>query len=79
MRITLKISGTLRLRFPDYDLHQGLDLEIAEGSNVSDLFTALGISASDGATVIADGKVLRAEEKLPIGVTINLLPIMSGG
>jgi sulfur carrier protein ThiS len=79
MKITVKMSGMFKSRFPDQDPHQGIDVEIPEGSKVSDLLIKLGIGASDGATVIADGRVLSIEEMLTPGELVNLLPIMSGG
>jgi len=79
MKITVKMSGTFRTRFPDYDPRKGLDVEIPDGSKVSDILLFLGIPDSQGATVIMEGRVLPAVEELTHGSLINLFQIMSGG
>ena len=80
MKITVKVSGMFKAHFPNLDSHNGFEVEIPEGSKVADLFQFLGIpAASEGVTVIANGRILSIEEKLAPGTIINLLPIMSGG
>jgi sulfur carrier protein ThiS len=79
MKITVKMSGTFKAHFPDYDSRQGLDVELPDGSNVSDLLSFLGIPDTRGATIIMEGRVLPAGETLTHGSLINLFQIMSGG
>ena len=79
MKITVKMSGTFKTRFPDYDPRLGLDVEIPDGSKVSDLLSFLGITDTRGVTFIMEGRVLPAGEELTHGALINLFQIMSGG
>jgi sulfur carrier protein ThiS len=79
MKITVKLFGALKRKIPDYRLDKGLEMDIPEGSKVADLLALLGIPASPGATVIMEGRVLPAEEKLPNDALINLFHVMYGG
>jgi sulfur carrier protein ThiS len=79
MMITVKLFGTLKRNSPDYHPEKGLKVEIPEGSTVADLLDLLGISKSQGATVILEGRVLPAEEKLKQGSLVNLFQVMYGG
>jgi sulfur carrier protein ThiS len=79
MKITVKLFGDLKRRFPEYHPDQGLDVEIPEESKVADLLALLGIPTSPGATVIMEGRVLPLEEKLINGSLINFFHVMYGG
>ena len=79
MKITVKLFGELKRKIPDYKPEKGLEMDIPEGSKVVDLLAQLGIPTSPGATVIMEGRVLPAEEKLPKGALINLFQVMYGG
>lgn len=79
MKITVKLFGDLKRRFPEYQPDQGLGVEIPEGSKVTDLLAILGIPKSPGATVIMGGRVLPLEEKLINGSLLNLFHVMYGG
>jgi sulfur carrier protein ThiS len=79
MKIRIKLFGELKRRTSGYQTDKGLEMEIPEGSDVSDLLTLLGISAPPGAAVIMDGRVLSPTEKLLDGSTLNLFRVMYGG
>jgi sulfur carrier protein ThiS len=79
MKITVKLFGDLKRRFPEYNPHQGLDVDIPEGAKVADLLALLGISTAPAATVIMEGRVLRSEEGLSPGSLVNIFHVMYGG
>ena len=78
MKLKVKLFGTLRSRFPDYDLEQGLEVEIPDGARVGDLLAHLDISASDG-VVVVDGLVVKKDRRLEAGVAVRVLQRGFGG
>lgn len=79
MKVKVKLFGTLSQRFPGYQHSRGLEVEIPEGATVKDLLARLGISESQGAVVVREGRVLKADDKVQRGVTINVLQAIRGG
>ena len=79
MKVRVKLFGTLSQGFPGYQRSQGLEVEIPEGATVKDLLAHLEISESQGAVVIAEGRVLKADDKMPQGVLVNVLQAIGGG
>ena len=79
MKITVKLFGTLSQNFTDYSPEQGLEVEIPEGSKVSDLLVLLKISDSQGGTVVRDGLFLSKEETLTSGSPIQIFQALFGG
>ena len=79
MNARVKLYGTLRDRFPDYQHFQGIEVKIPDGTTVKDLLALLEISESQGAVVITEGRVLKEHDKIQCGVTVNILQAISGG
>jgi sulfur carrier protein ThiS len=79
MKVRVKLFGTLSQRFPGYQHSQGMEVEIPDGAMAKDLLAHLEISESQGATVIAEGRVLKADDKMPGGVPVNILQAIGGG
>jgi sulfur carrier protein ThiS len=79
MKITVKLFGTLSQDFTDYSPEQGLEVEMSEGSKVSDLLVLLKISGSRGGTVVRDGLFLSKEETLTNGSQIQIFQALFGG
>ena len=79
MKVTIKLYGTLRERFPGYRHSQGMEVEIPEEATVKDLLTLLEISESQGAVVSAEGRVLEADDKIRCGVPMSVLQAIRGG
>jgi sulfur carrier protein ThiS len=50
-----------------------------EGATVKDLLALLEISESQGTIVIAEGRVLKADDKMRGGVLVNVLQAIYGG
>ena len=79
MKVRVKLYGTLSQGFPGYQHSQGMEVEIPEGATVKDLFALLEISESRGAVVVAEGRILKAEDKMRRGVPVNVLQAIGGG
>jgi sulfur carrier protein ThiS len=79
MKVRVKLYGTLSRRFPGYQHSQGIEVEILDGETVKDLLALLEISESQGAVVIMEGRVLKADDKVRCGVPVNVLQSIQGG
>ena len=79
MKVRVRLFGTFRQRFPGYQHSQGMEVEIPEGAMVKDLLTLLDLSGSQGAVVIAEGRVLKADDRLQPGVPVDVMQAMGGG
>lgn len=79
MKLRVNLYGTLSQRFPDYRHSQGIEVEIPDGATVKDLLALLEISESQGAVVIAEGRILKADDKMRCGVPVNILQAIYGG
>ncbi|NIN01850.1 MAG: hypothetical protein GTO24_28245, partial [candidate division Zixibacteria bacterium] len=75
----VKLHGTLSESFPGYQHSQGIEVEIPDGATVKDLLALLEISESQGAVVIVEGRVLKADDKIRDGVQVNVLQSICGG
>jgi len=56
-----------------------MEVEIPEEATVKDLLTLLDISESQGAVVIAEGRVRKADDRLQPGVPVDVMQAMGGG
>ena len=79
MKVKVKLFGTLRLHAPDYDPSQGLVVEIPDGATVKDLLAHLEILETRGAAVIASGRVLKADDKMQDGSSLDVFQSIQGG
>ena len=79
MKVRVKLYGTWRWRFPDYQHSQGIEVEVPEGATVKDLLTLLEISESQGAVVIVEGRLLKTSDEIRRGVPVSVLQSIRGG
>jgi sulfur carrier protein ThiS len=79
MKVQVKLYGTLSQGFPDYQPSKGIEIEMPDGATVKDLLALLEISASQGAIVIMDGRILKADDRMRRGVLVNVLQAIGGG
>ena len=79
MKVWVKLYGTLSQLFPGYQPSQGIEVEISEGTTVKDLLALLEISDSQGAVVVVEGRVLKADDKIRRGVPVIILQAIGGG
>jgi len=79
MKVRVKLFGTYSQRFPGYQHSQGIEVDIPDGATVKDLLAHLKISESQGAVVIMEGRILKADDKVRCGVPVNVLQAIHGG
>ena len=79
MKVWVKLYGTLSQRFPGYRHSEGVEVEIPDGATVKNLLALLEISESQGAVVIAEGQILKGDDKMPYGVPVQVLQALYGG
>jgi sulfur carrier protein ThiS len=56
-----------------------MEVEISEEATVKDLLTLLDLSETRGAVVLAEGRVLKADDRLQPGVPVDVMQAMGGG
>ncbi len=71
--------GMLGQGLPGYQHAEGLEVEIPDGAMVKDLFAILGISESQGAVAIVEGRMLKADDRMLPAVPVNVVQTVSGG
>jgi len=79
MKVKVKLYGTLSLHVPNYKPSQGIEIEIPDGATVKDLLTHLEILEMRGAVVIASGRVLKADDKVQDGSSLDVFQSIQGG
>jgi sulfur carrier protein ThiS len=79
MKVRVNLYGTLRQRFPGYQHSQGIEVEIPKGATVEDLLALLEISESQGAVVIVEGRILKADDEIQRGVPVTICQAVRGG
>ena len=79
MKVKVKLYGTLSQDFPDYRPSQGIEIEIPDGTMVENLLTLLDISETKGAVAIVNGRVLKANDEIQDGVSVDVFQSIQGG
>jgi thiamine biosynthesis protein ThiS len=79
MKVKVKLYGTLSSHIPEYKLPQGIDVEIPDGATVKDLLSHLEILETRGAAVIANGRVLKADDEVQDGSSLDVFQSIQGG
>jgi sulfur carrier protein ThiS len=79
MKVRVKLYGTLSQRFPGYQPSQGIEVEIPDGATARDLVALLEIPESQGAVIVAEGRVLKADDRIRCGVPVSVLQVIHGG
>jgi sulfur carrier protein ThiS len=79
MKVRVKLYGTLSQRFPGYQLSQGIEVEIPDGGTARDLLALLEIPESQGAVIVAEGRVLKTDDRIQRGVPVSVLQVIYGG
>ncbi len=79
MKVQVRLYGTLSQRFPNYQLSQGIEVEIPDGATAKDLLALLEIPESQRAVVVVEGRVLKADDELPGRVPVSVLQAIGGG
>ncbi len=79
MKVQVRLFGSLSQGFPDYQPSQGIEVEIPEGMTVRSLLELLGLSESQGAVVIAEGRILEEGDIVQGQVPLSVMQAISGG
>ncbi|MBN1454204.1 MAG: MoaD/ThiS family protein [Anaerolineales bacterium] len=79
MKVKVKLYGTLSLKVPEYKPSQGIEVEMPDGATVRDLLTHLEILETRGAAVVANGRVLKADDKMQDGSSLDVFQSIQGG
>ncbi len=79
MKLKVNLYGTLSQRVPGYQHSHGIEVEIPAGATVKDLLTRLEISESQAVVVVMEGRVRKADDKMPCGVPVNVFQSIHGG
>jgi sulfur carrier protein ThiS len=79
MKVKIKLFGTLSDKFPDYNPHEGMEVEIRDGSKVKDLLAHMGLSQSMRGIVVLEGRVMNVENDLHEGALVQIFQPVFGG
>ncbi len=79
MKVRVKLYGTLRRCVPDYRHEDGIEVEIPDGARVKDLLAHLEIPESRKGIVAMEGRIMRPDDKLVDGASVNVLQPVFGG
>lgn len=79
MKVKVSLYGTLNRRVPGYRHSQGIEVELPDGATVNDLLVLLGISESHKAVVAIDGRIRKANDKIPSGARAQVFQPVHGG
>ena len=79
MKLTVKLSTTLRDHVPDYVPETGLQAEMPEGSTVAQLAQHLGLPLQDIKIVMVNGRQHKVNDPMRVGVRIAYFPAVGGG
>ena len=79
MKLTVKLSTTLRDHVPDYVPETGLLVEMPEGSTVAQLAQHLGLPPQDIKIVMVNGRQQKVSDLMRDGDRIAYFPAVGGG
>ncbi|WP_411329686.1 MoaD/ThiS family protein [Desulfovibrio desulfuricans] len=79
MKLTVKLSTTLRDYVPDYVPETGLQVEMPEGSTVAQLAQHLGLPPQDIKIVMVNGRQQQVDDLMRDGDRIAYFPAVGGG
>ena len=81
MKVKVNLYGKLSQNVSGYRQSQGIEVEVPEGTTVKELLSLLQIQASvpQDAVVAIDGRIQKANEKIPIGARAQVFQPVHGG
>lgn len=71
--------GTLAKDFPEYDPLKGMDVNMPDDANVSDILAHLDIPETLGHIVIMDKHIVKSSDKITNGETVRIFRTIAGG
>ena len=79
MNVTVKLFGTLGQFIPRYDHDRGINVQISDGARLRDLLAHLEIHGAKGIIVAREGKLLKPEDELENGGSVQIFQSVFGG
>lgn len=79
MKLTVKLSTTLRDHVPGYEPEAGLQVEMPQGSTVAQLAQHLGLPLEDIKIVMVNGRQQQVDDPMRDGDRIAYFPAVGGG
>jgi len=79
MNVNVKLFGTLGDQLPGYDPERGIDVDIPDGARVKDLLANLEIHGTKGVIVAAEGRLLKPDEVMENGGSVQIFQSVFGG
>ena len=79
IKVNIKLFSTLRRHFPDYDPHEGIDVELGEGSTVQDLLRVLDLSQKEARVVFCHGTAKRGDDPINHEDELKIFTQICGG
>jgi sulfur carrier protein ThiS len=79
MKVRVKLYGTLSGRSTDYGHSQGIEVELQDGATAQGLLAVLEISESQRAVVVMEGRILKPDDKMLDGASVNVFQSIHGG
>ena len=79
MKVKVNLYGTLGQWVPGYDHSQGIEVEITDDATVKDLLASLELTKPEKLVVVREGRVLKVDDKMQRGITVNIFQSIHGG
>ena len=79
MKLNVKLYGTFRNHFPQYQSSTGIEIKVTAGTLVKDLLSRLEIPENQGAVVVMDGRIIKKEDEIPFGGQVHIFQSIHGG
>jgi sulfur carrier protein ThiS len=79
MKVTTRLSTTLRDLVPGYQAETGLEIEIVGSATAKDLAESLGLPLSEIKIVMLNGQRANLEDRLRDGDRVGFFPAVGGG
>ena len=79
MKLRIKLFGTFRQNVPGYDPEQGLEIEVQDPAQVSDVLAQLGIPLNKGAVVSVDNRIAKLEDEISENARVSIIQKAYGG
>ena len=79
MKVNVKLFSSLRQYCPDYNPSMGMDVEMPSPASVGDLLQRIDIPPKKVPVVSCQGRILKHDEMLEDGSTLQIFQPVAGG
>lgn len=79
MKVKVKLYGTLGIYATEYNTSQGIEVVIPDGTTVKGLLAHLENLMTRRVVVIAGGRVLKADDEVQDGSSLDIFQSIQGG